>query len=292
MPPEEPTTVGATFVIALREGLEATLIVSILLAYLRQSGRAERGRLIWWGAVSAVVASIAIGSVIFFVGAEFDGTGEQLFEGLVTLSAVAVLTWMIFWMRRQGGRLRGELHGKVDTALSAGGFALASLAFFSVLREGVETALFFYAAAKGTAAVGGNEIAQVVGAALGLAVAAFLGVLLYRGGIRLDLRSFFRVTGVVLVVVAAGLLAFSIHELQEAGVLPVLTATAYDIARVLPDDAGIGAVARSLFGYHATPSWLEVVGWISYLVLVGGLFLRSHSVAVPAPARATTGTTA
>jgi high-affinity iron transporter len=270
--------VGATFVIALREGLEATLIVSILLAYLRQVGRADRSNLVWWGTALAVVMSTAAGSVIFFAGAEFEGTGEQLFEGLVTLSAVIVLTWMIFWMRRQGARLRGDLQGKVDMALTAGGFALASLAFFAVLREGVETALFFYAAAKGTAAPSGAEVAQIAGGVLGLATAATLGILLYRGGIKLDLRSFFRLTGTILVVVAAGLFAFSLHELQEAGVLPFLPGIAFDISSVLPDDAGVGAVLRSLIGYHANPSWLEVAGWIGYLTAVGALFLRPDAV--------------
>lgn len=272
---------GATFIIALREGLEATLIVSILLAYLRKTGHGERASWIWWGTLSAILASAAVGTVIFVVGAEFDGTGEQLFEGLVTLAAVAVLTWMIFWMRRQGARIRGELHGKASAALASGGAALASLAFFSVLREGVETALFFYAAAKGTAAPSGGVVAQLLGGTLGLGVAAMLGVLLYRGGIRLDLRSFFRVTGTVLVVVAAGLFGFAIHELQEAGVLPFLTSVAFDISARLPDDAGLGAILRSLIGYNATPSWLEVAGWAGYLVTVATLFFRPLAASVP-----------
>jgi high-affinity iron transporter len=281
--------VGATFVIALREGLEAALVVSILLAYLHKVGRSDQTRLVWIGTAVALVTSVLAGTVIFVVGAEFEGRTEQLFEGFVTLAAVVVLTWMIFWMRRQGGRLRGELQDKVDTALVGGGLAIASLAFFAVLREGVETALFFYAAAQGTAAAGGVA-AQVVGATLGLALAVTLGVLLYRGGIRLDLRTFFRVTGVALVVVAAGLFAYSLHELQEAGLLPFLTATAFDIASTLPDDAGPGALLRSLVGYNADPTWLEVVGWLGYLLIVGGLFLRP--AAAPAPASAVPATTA
>ena len=188
--------------------------------------------------------------MIFFAGGEFEGTAEQIFEGLVTLAAVGVLTWMIFWMRRQGARIKSELHDKVDTALVAGGLALAGLAFFAVLREGVETALFLYAAAKGTA-VEGTDVApaaQVTGAILGLALAAILGVLLYRGGIRMNLRSFFRVTGLLLIVVAAGLFAFSLHELQEAGWLPLLDTHAFDISSSLPDDAGAGAILRGLVG--------------------------------------------
>lgn len=271
---------GASFVIALREGIEATLIVSIVLAYLKQLGATDRNRLVWWGALLAVLLSIVIGTAVFVAGAEFEGTAEQLFEGLVTLAAVSVLTWMIFWMRRQGARIKSDLQEKVDTALVTGGLALAGLAFFAVLREGVETALFLYAAAKGTA-VEGTHVApatQVVGALLGLVLATTLGVLIYRGGIRMNLRSFFRVTGLILIVVAAGLFAFSLHELQEAGWLRLLDAHAFDISASLPDDAGVGAILRGLVGYHAHPTWLEVVGWAAYLVTVGSFFLRTPKV--------------
>jgi high-affinity iron transporter len=271
---------GASFVIALREGIEAALIVSIILAYLKQLEATDRSRLVWWGTLLAVVLSAIVGTAVFVAGAEFEGTTEQVFEGLVTLAAVGVLTWMIFWMRRQGARIRSELQEKVDTALVAGGFALAGLAFFAVLREGVETALFLYAAANGTA-VEGAEVApaaQLVGAALGLALAIVLGVLIYRGGIRMNLRSFFRITGWILIVVAAGLFAYGLHELQEAGWLPILEAHAYDVSSSLPDDSGLGAILRGLVGYNADPTWLEVVGWAAYLVIVGGLFLRNPAV--------------
>ncbi len=268
---------GATFVIALREGIEAALIVSIVLAYLKQVGATDQGRLVWWGTIVAALVSVGVGTAVFVAGAEFEGTAEQIFEGLVTLAAVGVLTWMIFWMRRQGARIKSDLQEKVDTALITGGFALAGLAFFAVLREGVETALFLYAAAKGTAVEGTGvaPAAQVIGAVIGLALAAILGVLLYRGGIRMNLRSFFRVTGLLLIVVAAGLFAFGLHELQEAGWLPFLEGHAFDISSSLPDDAGVGAILRGLLGFQADPTWLEVVGWAGYLLVVGGLFLRS-----------------
>jgi high-affinity iron transporter len=267
---------GASFVIALREGIEAALIVSIILAYLKQLGASDRSRLVWWGTLLAVVLSALVGTAVFVAGAEFEGATEEIFEGVVTLAAVGVLTWMIFWMRRQGARIRSELHDKVDTALVAGGLALAGLAFFAVLREGVETALFLYAAAQGTA-VESTEVApaaQLVGAALGLVLAIVLGVLLYRGGIRMNLRSFFRITGWILIVVAAGLSAYALHELQEAGWIPILEAHAYDVSSSLPDDAGLGAILRGLVGYNADPTWLEVVGWAAYLLIVGALFLR------------------
>lgn len=274
---------GAAFVIALREGIEAALIVSILLAYLRQLGRQDRARVVWWGTGAAIAISAAVGTAIFVVGAEFEGTAEEVFEGLVTLTAVAVLTWMIFWMRRQGARIKADLHDKVDSALLTGGAALAAIAFFAVLREGVETALFLFAAAQGTAVDSGSVAGQVVGALLGLLLAVALGVLLYRGAVRINLRTFFRLTGGILIVIAAGLFAFSIHELQEAGWFPFLESTAFDVSGALPDDSGVGAILRGLLGYNADPSILEVVAWLGYLLTVGALYLRP--VAAPSPKR-------
>jgi high-affinity iron transporter len=272
--------VGATFVIALREGIEAALIVSILLAYLTQIGRTDRAYLVWWGSGVAVALSAVAGTIIFTLGAEFEGTTEQVFEGVVTMVAVGVLTWMIFWMRRQGARIKSQLQEKVDTALVTGGLALAVLAFIAVLREGVETALFIYAAAQGTAVETGGMGAQLVGAVLGLGLAIALGVAIYRGGIHMNLRTFFRYTGLALVVVAAGLFAYSLHELQEAGWFPFLAGTAFDVSAALPDDTGIGAILRGLIGYNADPTWLEVAGWAAYLAAVGGLYLRPARVPI------------
>lgn len=277
---------GATFIIGLREGIEAALIVSILLAYLRKLERADGTRLVWVGALGALALSALVGTGIFLAGASFEGRSEALFAGTVTLAAVAVLTWMIFWMRRQAASIRAELHEKVDVALATGGFALAAIAFFAVLREGVETALFLYAAAAGTAIEAGAVGGQLLGALLGLVAAVVLGYLIYRGGVRLNLRAFFRVTGLALAVIAAGLLAYGLHELQEAEVLPVLGALAFDLSASLPDDVGIGAVLRGLVGYHATPSVLEVLAWSAYLVVVAGTFLRPARATTAAPARA------
>lgn len=272
---------GAAFIIALREGIEAALIVSIILAYLSQLGRGDRARVVWWGTGLAITLSVGLGTLIFVVGAEFEGTAEQVFEGLVTLTAVGVLTWMIFWMRRQGARIRSELQEKVDSALVTGGLALAALAFFAVLREGVETALFLFAAAKGTAVEAGGVVAQLVGATLGLGLAIALGVLIYRGGIRMNLRTFFRMTGTILIVVAAGLFAYAVHELQEAGWFPFLTATAFDLSAPLSDRQGVGAVLRGLVGYNADPSVLEVLSWAAYLVVIGALYLRPTAALAP-----------
>jgi high-affinity iron transporter len=277
--------VGATFVIGLREGIEAALIVSILLAYLRKLERRDGTRLVWIGALGALALSALVGTAIFLAGASFEGRAEEIFAGTVTLAAVAVLTWMIFWMRRQSASIRAELQEKVDVALVTGGFALATIAFFAVLREGVETALFLYAAAAGTAVETGAMGGQLLGALLGILTAVVLGYLLYRGGIRLNLRAFFRVTGLALAVIAAGLLAYGLHELQGAGLIPALASVAFDLSATLPDDAGIGAILRGLVGYHATPSVLEVLAWATYLVAVGGTFLRPARVTAAAPAR-------
>lgn len=185
---------------------------------------------------------------------------------------------MILWMRRQGARIRSELHERVDSALLGGGMALAGLAFVAVLREGIETALFLFATTKATAEGAGGAPGQAVGAVLGLAIAALLGYLLYRGGIRLNLRTFFKVTGALILVVAAGLLAFSVHEMQDAGLLSILTGTAFDISRVLSDEEGAGSILRAILGYQANPSWLEFVAWVGYLTVTGSLYFR------PAPA--------
>jgi len=274
---------GAALLITLREGLEAALIISIILAYLRHLNRPDRRPVVWWGAGIAIAASFVAAWVIFQVAGELDEEAEEIFEGVATLTAVGVLTWMIFWMRRQGAKIRSELQQRVDTALLGGGIALAGLAFVVVLREGLETALFVFAATKATAVGTGSAAAQVLGAFLGLGAAAVLGYLIYRGGIRLDLRTFFRVTGLLLLVVAAGLFAFSVHELQEVGWLPFLDGQAFDISGTLSDQSGFGAILRALIGYQDAPTVLELGAGIAYLVVTGALFLRGPA---PTPTRA------
>ncbi|HEX9124246.1 MAG TPA: iron uptake transporter permease EfeU [Actinomycetota bacterium] len=275
---------GAALLITLREGLEAALIISILLAYLRQLERTDRARLVWWGAALAAAFSLVVGTLVFAAAAEFEGTAEQLFEGLVSLTAVGVLTWMIFWMRKQGARLRSSLHERVDSALMSGGLGLAGLAFVVVAREGIETALFVFAAAKATAVSSGGAGEQLIGAGLGLAVAFAVGALLYRGAVTLNIRTFFKMTGGLILVVAAGLFAFAIHELQEAGVFPFLTAQAFDISRTLPDDSGVGGILRALIGYQANPTLLELVAWVCYLTTAAVFYFRPYQISAPQPA--------
>ena len=267
---------GAALLITLREGIEAALIVSILLAYLRQLGRMDRARSILWGVLGAIAVSVAVAGVLFAVAAEFSGIGEQIFEGSTTLVAVCVLTWMIFWMRRQGGKVKGEIQHKIDDALAGSGVALGAVAFAVVVREGVETALFLFGATEATRGKGGT-IPGVVGGVIGLSMAATLGYLLFKGSVRLNLRTFFKYTGGIILVVSAGLLAFSLSELQEANILPGFGAKAFDLTKRLPDASGVGSVLHALIGYQANPTWLAVSSWFGYLLVFGFYFFRPQS---------------
>lgn len=265
---------GAALLVTLREGLEAALIISILLAYLRQLERNDGSRRVWLGAGTAIAVSLVVGWVIFTAGAEFEGRAEEIFEGLVSLVAVIVLTWMIFFMRRAGSKMRSELQERVDSALAGGGVALGLLAFTVVLREGIETALFLFGTDRVT---GGSKASTVIGGLIGLAIAITLGYLIYQGGVHMNLRIFFKVTGGLLLVVAAGLLAFSVHELQEAHLLPGDGAKAYDVSHILSSDPDVslpGGMLRALVGYHDNPSVLEVVAWAGYLLIAGFFFFK------------------
>jgi high-affinity iron transporter len=207
--------VGAGLVV-LREGFEASLIVGIVLAFLNRTGRRDGFLAVWTGVAAALVISVGVGVGLFAIGAELHGTAEYLWEGSAMLLAAVLLTWMIFWMRRQARSLRPELEGRVDGALGDGSFlALAAVAFVAVLREGVETALFLFSSASGT-----NPLVSTVGGLVGLAVALVLGFAFYKGSARLDLRRFFTVTSALLLVFAGWLLARAIGEFGEAGVLP------------------------------------------------------------------------
>jgi high-affinity iron transporter len=269
---------GAAFLITLREGIEAALVISIILAYLKAIGRPDRGGLVWAGAGTAIAVSLVAGVILFFTVGAISETSErpaEIIEGVGSLLAVGVLTWMIFWMRRQARHIKGDLQEKVDLALASGsGLALGALAFFVVVREGLETVLFLFGTIQEE--VVGSVALGYVGAALGLAVAVILGFLIYKGGIRLNLRTFFKVTGALILVVAAGLFAYGIHELQEVGWIPGEDTKAFDIGGALSDEGGLGALLRAMFGYNADPSVLEFGGWVGYLLITGFLFFRPH----------------
>lgn len=203
-------------VVMLREGFEASLIVGIVLAFLDRTNRRDGFGAVWAGALAALGLSVAVGVVLFAVGAELEGTAEAVWEGTTMLVAACLLTWMIFWMKRQARTIRKELEGRIAHALAGGSaVALAAVAFFGVLREGVETALFLFSAVEGS-----NPIVSTISALVGLTIAIALGYAFYKGSSRLDLRRFFTVTSALLLLFAGWLLANGLHELGEGGVIP------------------------------------------------------------------------
>jgi len=272
----------------LREGVEAALIVGIILAYLAQTGNQRHFGRIWVGAGAAIVLSVVLGVVLFVTIGGFEAPVEQIFEGFAMLVAAAVVTWMLFWMRRTSANIKGQLHAGVDRALMEGGiFGLAILAFTAVIREGIETALFL----MGQATAAGTEAAStLVGAIIGLAIAVVLGYGLYRGARVINLRTFFTWTGVALIFIAAGLLSHGVHEFIEAGWIGIGTATAFDISAILPHDpeAGllgvVGSFLRALVGYTSTPEWITFAAWLAYVVVVLYLYTRPIRPSQPRPA--------
>jgi high-affinity iron transporter len=260
--------VGAAL-LTTREGLEASLIVGIVLAYLAKTDNRRHFNTIWLGTAAAVAASIATGAALFFTVGELEGRAEQVFEGAAMLSAVAVLTWMIFWMRKQAVNIKRELESRLAGAIAAGSaVGLASVVFFAVLREGWETALFLFAISESS-----SPLVTTIGAAVGLVISVTLGVALYMGSRRLNLRQFFTATGVLLIVFAAGLLAHGIHEFQEAGILPTMIEHVWDTNAVVSEGSTVGEFLKTLFGYNANPSLLEVVAWASYVAVALSFFL-------------------
>lgn len=272
----------SALIIALREGIEMTLIVGIVLAYLTQVGARRAHRWVWAGVLAAAAVSLAFLGVLNALNAEFEGPTEKIFEGVTMLLAAGFLTWMILWMLRQARYLKTELQQAVNQALAQGAAAwgIFFLVFFSVVREGVETALLLFAA---------PGAGKLFGAVVGLLGAIGVGVAIYAFGRRVDLRRFFSVTGVVLLLFAAGLVTHGVHEFVEAGVLaggPQL----FDSYALLPDDVGIGSIFNSLLGYSSAPTLLEGVVYVGYFMLalvlwrtgVIGRFTAARPAAKPA----------
>lgn len=259
---------GQTFVLMLREGLEASLVIGILLAYLVAIDRKDKSRSIWLGVGAAAGVSTIVGAFLFFTAGEFEGKAAKIFEGIASVTAVGVLTWMVFWMRRNAMNIKKSLQAKVNEALrSPGHFGLAAIAFIVIAREGIETALFLFATVRQVGVGAGT-----VGATLGLVLAAVLGVGIFKGGIRLNLKIFFTATGGFLLVVAAGLLAHGAHELIEAGIVPAGVRSLWDLSAFLPDHVGPGAILKGLIGYNARPDLTEFSLWLIYLAVAGIIF--------------------
>lgn len=251
----------STFLLTLREGAEAALIVAIVLAYLRSLGRLDQARWVWGGVLAAVVAATTAGGLLHMTVGSLEGRAEELAEGIVALAAAGLLTWMLIWMASRAAALRSRLEDEVAVALFGRGWALAAVGFVAVLREGLETALFLMAAGGGA---GGTL--QVLGGLGGLVAAAAIGFGVYQGGRRLNLRLFFRVTGMLIVLFAAGLVARGAHELEEAGLLPGLLDPAWDLGFGDPGSSVVGRVAAEVFGWTPAPSLLQVLAYWAYLV--------------------------
>ncbi|MFG1616628.1 iron uptake transporter permease EfeU [Nonomuraea wenchangensis] len=268
----------ASYLIGLREGLEATLVVSVLVAFLVKSDRKDRLPQVWAGVGVAVALSAAFGALLTFTAAHLAYTGQELFEAIASLLAVVFVTWMIFWMRRAARTLSGELRGRLSDALELGRLAVAVMAFLAVAREGLETALLFFASAQGAA----TTTTPLIGITLGVLTSVAIGWGLYLSAVRINLTRFFTWTGLLLIVVAAGILKYGVHDLQEAGVLPALATPAFDLGSALPADSWYGTLLAGMFNITPQPSVAEVVAWAAYLLPALVLFLRPRRTSLPA----------
>ncbi|MDM0096226.1 iron uptake transporter permease EfeU [Variovorax sp. J22G73] len=275
------------FLIMLREGIEAALIVGIVASYLKQSGRGALMPAVWVGVLLATALSLFAGAGLQLLAAEFPQKQQELFEGVVGLIAVVMLTSMVFWMRKAARSIKGELQASIDKALTRGadgqGWALIGMVFLAVAREGLESVFFLLAVFQQSS---GWE--APVGALAGIAVSVAIGWGLYSGGVRLDLRRFFRYTGLFILLVAAGLLAGVLRKLHEGGVWNHLQTVVFDMSDTLPMDSPVGAVLSGLLGYQAAPVVGEVVVYLAFLAVALFFFLRSASTP-PAPRAAAAG---
>ncbi|MFE7592849.1 iron uptake transporter permease EfeU [Kitasatospora sp. NPDC057512] len=258
------------YLIGLREGLEASLVVCILIAYLVKTGRKDRLAPVWIGVGSAVALSMAFGAVLQFGSSQLTFEAQEALGGSLSIISVGLVTWMVFWMRRTARHLKTELHGKLDAAIAMGTTALVVTAFLAVGREGLETSLFIWTAVQAT----GDGWNPLIGAALGLLTSVVLGWLFYRGALKINLAKFFTWTGAMLVVVAAGVLAYGVHDLQEAGWLPGLHSTAFDISSTIPKDSWYGTLLKGVFNFQPDPTVLQLVVWLLYLVPTLAVFFN------------------
>jgi len=272
----------AGLVTGLREGVEAALIVAIVLAYLVRTGNGNQAGRVWLGTGLAAAVSLAAGAVIFQTVGSFQAPYEQYFEAGTLLVAATVVTWMLFWMRRQSMAIRGDLHARLDRVMTEGStFGLAVLAFTAVIREGLETSVFLVGQLTSAQSSAGSLVG---GALVGLAAAVAIGWGFYTGSRRIDLRSFFRWTGIGLIFIAAGLASHAVHELIEVGIVQFGTQAVFDISNVLPDEVGIGQFLRAILGYSAAPEASTLAVHVAYLAVVLALYLRPAKPALP-PAR-------
>ncbi|WP_432921917.1 iron uptake transporter permease EfeU [Microbispora sp. CA-135349] len=271
----------ASYLIGLREGLEATLVVSILVAFLVKSGRRERLPLVWVGVGAAVVLAVGFGALLTFTAAHLAARQQEMFDAVTSLAATVFVTFMVFWMRTAARKMSGELRQKMGAALELGTTAVVVVAFLAVAREGLETALLWFAAVQGAT----SSASPLIGITLGLLTAVAMGWGLYRSALRINLTKFFTWTGLLLILVAAGIFKYGVHDLQESGLVPGLNTHAFDISGVLDPSAWYSTLLSGMFNITPQPSVLETVAWVVYLVPVLVLFLRpaARTPASPAP---------
>lgn len=259
----------ANYLIGLREGLEAALVVTILIAYIVKINRKDVLPRIWAGVGLAVLLALGIGALLTFGTYGLSFEAQETIGGLLSIVATGLVTWMVFWMLRTARDLKGHLQGNIDRHLVGSGIGLVFVAFLAVGREGIETALFIWAAVKAT----GETTLPLIGAGLGILTAVALGWLIYAGMLRINLSKFFTWTGAILLVVAAGVLSYGVHDLQEAGVLPGLHNLAFDVSGAIPPDSWYGTLLKGTFNFSPATTWLELAVWLAYLVPAMTLFI-------------------
>lgn len=261
----------ANFLIGLREGLEAALVVGILIAYVQKIGRTDVIGRIWMGVAFAVALSLVLGAVLTFGAYGLSFTAQEFIGGMLSIVATAFVTWMIFWMLGAARGMSSGLRSDVDSHLSGAGWGLVLVAFLAVGREGIETALFLWAAVQSV----GEGTYPLVGAALGLVVAAVVGYLIYRGVLSINLNKFFTYTGALLIIIAAGVLAYGVHDLQEAGFLPGLHTLAFDVSAAIPPGSWYGTLLKGTLNFSPATTVLEAIAWLAYAVPVMTIFVRT-----------------
>lgn len=270
----------ASFLITFREGLEAALVIGIIVAYVAKLGRKDLNRYINIGITSALIASLAVAFLFKVVYGELQGTAEQLFEGAASLTAAIVLTYMIFWMAQNSKQIKGEVQEKIDLSISKGQMrGIAVLSFIAVFREGVETVLFL-----GTLAIQ-SPADTIAGFIIGLALVIVLSFIMFKGIYRLDVSRFFRYTSILLILFSAGLVATAVHEFNEAGIIPEIVEHVWDINPPQNPDGSypplhenglIGGILKSLVGYNGNPSLTEVMAYTGYWIIIGLFVYRSY----------------
>jgi high-affinity iron transporter len=279
-----------TYLLSLREGLEAALIIGIVLGAVNKIRRSDLSTAVWLGAISAIIVSILTAVVLTTFGMSLADPGEAIFEGITMLIAAGILTWMIFWMGKQARFLKSELEAGVNkAAASAGKSAVFWLAFLAVVREGVELALFitaaFFASSKTGVTVTSDIVQTLVGTILGVGTAVLLSWTLFATTVRLDLRRFFQVTGFLLILFAAGLFAHGIHEFTEVGWVPFVIEHVWNLDHIISESSLLGQLLATLFGYNSSPTLTEMLAYFMYLAVVIFYWRRESTASVKAPAQ-------